>query len=181
MKNRIAEVFKELAKKNRMEKISIRSITTAAHINHSTFYYHFKDKSDLVEWIFFEDIVKNFVKPINDDWTFNVIHLLETFRNNRGFYKQVLNLDSYHNLQKFLHDVTRKTTRIYIDDVLQSRKLDTFEKNFLIEFISAGYVETYINYLRGDCQEDPQKLVQIYKDLTIPAIKCFIEKNSTVN
>ena len=59
IKKHIAEVFKNLSQKKSIEKISIREIAIAAEINRSTFYYHFKDKADLVEWIFKTELSKH--------------------------------------------------------------------------------------------------------------------------
>ena len=48
----IAEVMKKLMEKKPIEKIRVTEICKAAEIERPTFYYHFKDKYDLVAWIF---------------------------------------------------------------------------------------------------------------------------------
>ena len=50
----IADKMKELMKKKPIEKIRITEICQAAEIERSTFYYHFKDKYEVVAWIFFQ-------------------------------------------------------------------------------------------------------------------------------
>ncbi|MBO7710573.1 MAG: TetR family transcriptional regulator [Lachnospiraceae bacterium] len=49
----IADKMKELMKRKPIDKIRITEICQSAEIERSTFYYHFKDKYDLVAWIFF--------------------------------------------------------------------------------------------------------------------------------
>ncbi len=49
----IADKMKDLMKKQPIDKIRITQICRAAEIERSTFYYHFKDKYDLVAWIFY--------------------------------------------------------------------------------------------------------------------------------
>ena len=51
----IADKMKDLMKKKPIDKIRITEICKAAEIERSTFYYHFKDKYDLVAWVFFQD------------------------------------------------------------------------------------------------------------------------------
>lgn len=174
IKKHIAEIFKRMSKKKSIERISIRDIAIAAEINRSTFYYHFKDKADLVEWIFRADIVETFVSPADGGWISNVTHLLETFRECRDFYKQIIALDSYHNLRKFLYDATLKTTESYIEDRLQGKPIDPARKIFIMDFISSGFVETYIHYLENDCREDPSWLIEIYRVIIEPAIDSAI-------
>ncbi|MBQ7990325.1 MAG: TetR/AcrR family transcriptional regulator C-terminal domain-containing protein [Oscillospiraceae bacterium] len=51
----IAEKMKALMKTKPLNKIRVTEICRAAEIERPTFYYHFKDKYDLVAWIFLSD------------------------------------------------------------------------------------------------------------------------------
>ncbi len=51
----IADVMKKLMAKKPLDKIRVTEICRIADIQRPTFYYHFKDKYDLVAWIFFMD------------------------------------------------------------------------------------------------------------------------------
>ena len=54
----LAESLKKLMLHHSFEKITIKDITDAAGFIRPTFYNHFKDKYDLVEWIFTEEIIR---------------------------------------------------------------------------------------------------------------------------
>ena len=47
----IADQMRELMKRKPLSKIRITEICRVAEIERSTFYYHFKDKYDLIAWI----------------------------------------------------------------------------------------------------------------------------------
>ena len=51
----IADIMRKLMAKKPIDKIRVTEICQAAEIERPTFYYHFKDKYDLVAWIFFQD------------------------------------------------------------------------------------------------------------------------------
>ena len=51
----IAEAMKRLLVKKPLEKIFVTDICKEAEIERPTFYYHFKDKYDLVAWMFCTD------------------------------------------------------------------------------------------------------------------------------
>ena len=51
-KKRIAKSFKKLLTEQAFEKISVRQIMEDAGIRRQTFYNHFLDKYELLEWIF---------------------------------------------------------------------------------------------------------------------------------
>ena len=46
----LAESFKKLARTRPIEKITIREITDEAGVIRPTFYNHFQDKYELLEW-----------------------------------------------------------------------------------------------------------------------------------
>ena len=51
----IADKMREIMKHKPIDKIRVTEICKAADIERPTFYYHFKDKYDLVAWMFCTD------------------------------------------------------------------------------------------------------------------------------
>ena len=54
----IADKMKELMKTKSIDKIRVSEICKLAEIERPTFYYYFKDKYDLIVWIFLSDAYK---------------------------------------------------------------------------------------------------------------------------
>ena len=57
-KKALAAALKDQLLKKPLHKITINDITEECGINRMTFYYHFKDIYDLVEWTCVEDAVR---------------------------------------------------------------------------------------------------------------------------
>ena len=57
----IADKMKKWMKIKPIDKIRVTEICKAAEIERPTFYYHFKDKYDLVAWIFFQSAIIVFI------------------------------------------------------------------------------------------------------------------------
>ena len=55
-KKRIAKAFKQLLEEMEFDKISIVDIMELAQIRRQTFYNHFLDKYQLLDWIFENDL-----------------------------------------------------------------------------------------------------------------------------
>ena len=69
----IEDAFLNLLKENSFENITIKDICEHAMISRSTFYSHYKDKYDLLEY-FFERIIERlypsfFLKSLNNHFT----------------------------------------------------------------------------------------------------------------
>ena len=58
----LAESFKELACRQPIEKITIKAVTDRAGVIRPTFYNHFQDKYELLEWIINHDLIEP-IKP----------------------------------------------------------------------------------------------------------------------
>ena len=48
----LAAALKKLLEKKPLSKITVTDITRECEINRHTFYYHFRDIYDLIEWIY---------------------------------------------------------------------------------------------------------------------------------
>ena len=59
----LAESLKELTIKQPIEKITIKEITDKAGVIRPTFYNHFQDKYELLEWIIRTELLEP-VKPL---------------------------------------------------------------------------------------------------------------------
>ena len=58
-KEALANALKNLLKQKSLSKISVKDITDYCNISRNTFYYHFKDKYELINWIFRTDMLTN--------------------------------------------------------------------------------------------------------------------------
>ena len=54
----LAASLKKLLEKKTLDKITVKDITDDCGVNRQTFYYHFHDVYDWVEWIFTEEAKK---------------------------------------------------------------------------------------------------------------------------
>ena len=59
-KSALADAMKKLMVRKSFAKISISDLCEECGLNRKSFYYHFKDKYDLVNWIFDTEITKIF-------------------------------------------------------------------------------------------------------------------------
>ena len=55
-KHMLSLALKELLARNTIDKITIGEITDLAQVSRKTFYYHFQDIRDLIEWICIDEV-----------------------------------------------------------------------------------------------------------------------------
>ncbi len=93
----IADKMKDLMKKKTIDKIRITEICEAAEIERSTFYYHFKDKYELIAWIFFQAADRTNVIDIHD-----AAAGMKQMKNDMLFYKRTYEDTSQNALWQYM-------------------------------------------------------------------------------
>lgn len=78
-KRKIAECVKLLMKKKEIRKITIHDIMVESNMSRQSFYYHFKDIYDVLEWIYIDEIATP-LTPSKEcmlrDWLLEVFHIV---------------------------------------------------------------------------------------------------------
>ena len=96
--------LKNLLLKKPLNKITISDITEDCGINRMTFYYHFKDIYDLVEWACIEDASKALEeKKTYGTWEQGFIQLFYAVRANKPFIMNVYHCVSRERVEQYLN------------------------------------------------------------------------------
>jgi len=110
-KQALGESLKALMKKMPLEKISVSDIVEHAHIGRNTFYYHFQDKFDLVNWIFQSESSDYFAcQTSGDNWDDWMTSLADYLFENREFYCKALAYVGQNSLRDYLFDLFKELT-----------------------------------------------------------------------
>ena len=94
-KRALASSLKELMKAQPLTKISVGDICEKCGMNRKSFYYHFCDKYDLVNWIFDTEFSEIRNRP---DHIANFEDICEYFYSDREFYRSALQTELVQGL-----------------------------------------------------------------------------------
>ena len=102
-KRAMAQSLKKMLQIKDLDKITITDITNDCGINRQTFYYHFKDIYDLLEWIFENEVVEKIEKETTiETWQENFRYVLNYMLKNKKFIIKTYNSLSRKILLDFL-------------------------------------------------------------------------------
>lgn len=91
-KKALAAALKGLMEEEEFTKISVADICNRCDMNRKSFYYHFKDKYDLVNWIFDIEFFKIIGEKIQSDAWEIIEALCDYFYDNKKFYRNALKI-----------------------------------------------------------------------------------------
>ena len=93
----LADSLKALVLQKPVEKITIKEITDKAGVIRPTFYNHFQDKYELLEWIIREEILAPTHPLIKNGLTNQAVLLVFTsLMREKEFYSRLRSLQSVH-------------------------------------------------------------------------------------
>ena len=101
-KKAIAVSLKQLMSRRSLKKITVSDIVRNCGLNRQTFYYHFQDKYDLVNWIFYNDVIKTVMSNRSrfDDLDSMMLKMLGIMESEKPFYMQAFNFAGQNTFQK---------------------------------------------------------------------------------
>lgn len=159
-KNVLASALKELMEEVPFEKINIAHICEKCAMNRKSFYYHFKDKYDLVNWIFDTDFIALSVKRPDDDWEFVEI-VCECFYENRNFYRRALRVKGQNSFSEHFREFVNPLIRTRMEGILGYKDIHQMCIDFFTDSIVCA-IERWL--LDKDCMP-PEQFVSILKTM----------------
>ena len=145
----IARTFTELLDEKPMSKITVKDIVERCGVNRNTFYYHFRDKYDIMHWIFEQEIVE---KLPSEEESFEMwFHTLfmNTCEDYKYYRKLIKNL-SVEEVRSDLYKLFEHRVRLMVEECLDDSvwNLRKEKEDFTVAFFTEAFLGFYINYIR---------------------------------
>jgi len=136
-KKALANALKELMEEVPFDKIQIGHICERCAMNRKSFYYHFKDKYDLLNWIFDTEII-TFVQGLSatqafDDRVTEIRSVCQYFYDNRSFYRKALKTQGQNSFSEHFREYIMPIMRYRISGYLLNEEVNEFEVNFFTD------------------------------------------------
>ena len=177
-KNALAVSMKKLMEKKSFSKISVGDICEDCGMNRKSFYYHFRDKYDLVNWIFYVDFIERM------DWSScrNEWDMLEAlcshFYRERLFYQNALQVEGQNSFREYFCGMLRPVLMLLTQNLVEEGR----KKEFYIAFLCEGVLGELVYWLREGSKITPEEFVEDLHDISLGlARKIIAEEVGTQN
>ncbi len=159
-KNAMKASLKKLIQKKPLSKITISDITTDCDISRMTFYYHFKDIYDLVEWCILSDADATAEGNILcDTWENEFKTIFKIAKLNKPFYIALFHSMDRKLLEKYIFRYTSKIAARIVEESTVNIAATEENKARLAEYYSYSLTGSVICWATGDMQENPDHIV----------------------
>ena len=168
-----AKAIKSLIKKQPLDKITVTDIVSTAGKTRQTFYRHFQDKYDLVNWYFEKLVLKSFEEMNQGGSLQEALNLKFAFiEQEHAFFKEAFKSNDYNNLihydfwciydfyKKFIYKKTGKDLSKDID--------------FLLNMYCRGSVDMTVDWVLNDMPIKKEEIVQYLMDAIPDKLEAYM-------
>ena len=148
-KEALAAALKQMMTVKPMDKITIKDLVEICGVNRQTFYYHFDDVYDLLEWVFEEDA--NRVLPrevVYEHWREDVFIFMQYLQDNSSFTLNVYNSNSRIYMLRYLEEKMAACIRSFAVIVSEGMNIDRQDFEFVVTFYAKcaiGFISQWMD------------------------------------
>lgn len=159
----------ELLNEKTLAKITVKDIVERCGVNRNTFYYHFKDISDVVEYALLREVDNAFEHPVEVD---SVLECLEVLVNLIGENKKAM-LHIYCSVQRetftsALDKICQYIIKQYIVHNFEEEIMEKEDMKVLIHFYKCVMIGVILDWMDHrmsyDLTEYAGKLRELYEN-----------------
>lgn len=165
----LADSFKELALKMPIDKITIKEITDGAGVIRPTFYNHFKDKYELLEWMIHTEILDPVIPFMRTGLIKeSMLQIFENLLRDKKFYKKVTRLEGQHSCENIARQFIKEILYTFINEQTGAKKLAKrgLTTDLMAEYYAQSMAFVVIQWIKQDMSLAPEQMADIFEYIT---------------
>lgn len=176
-KKALAASLKKLLAEKPLDKITVIDIVEDCEVNRQTFYYHFKDIYDLVEWIYTSEATKALDgKKTYNTWQQGFLQIFQYVLDNKVFVVNTYHSINREHLQKYLYNETYILLMGVIEEKAAGMSVRENDKDFIANFYKYAFVGLMLEWIGTGMKEDPSAIIERLSILIYGDIAGALEK-----
>lgn len=174
-KRAFAEALKSLLNTKEMGAVRIQDLCRLCGTERPTFYYHFRDKYDLVTWIYEQD-VRRTVQQYGRYNAAQLEMLLDLMQQEQVFYRKAFADSAQNALLPYIQQMILSITR----SAMQGRRAGedlTQEEQFTINFLAYSWCRCLADWIEGKYTMSAGEYARLmYRHLSYLGLREIVER-----
>ena len=161
-KKALAEALKQLLTRKPINKITINDITEQCGISRMTFYYHFKDIYDLVEWTQ-EEATQQIIgeNRYADNWQQGFLDLLKEVKDNQKLYMNVYRSMDREAIERYLLKKVEPLLMPVVEKEAAGMGISPEGKRVVAIFYTYAFIGVVLDWISKGMPLTPQQVVTL--------------------
>lgn len=160
-KSALEESLKRRLLKKPLDKITINDLTADCGISRMTFYYHFKDIYDLVEWSCLEDAKTALQgKKTSSTWQEGLLQIFDAVMENKPFILNVYRCVGREQIENYLFHLTFDLLMDVVEEKSQDISITNEQKIFIADLYKYSFVGIMLDWIKNGMKEDYREIAE---------------------
>ena len=162
----IAKGLKQLLEMKSFTDITVGDIAWHYKISRNTFYYHFRDKYDVINWIFYTEITPLIGDTVSiDKWGSGMRALCHYIQENKTFYSNVVQFEGQNSLSDCLMEFYENLVQNMILNAGGEKVLRPQQIKVISRFYAHGMSGALLDWIRNGMVREPDTTVTMLEEL----------------
>jgi len=165
-KRALALSLKRLMSKIPLARVTVRDIVEDCGLNRQTFYYHFRDKYELINWIYRTEALES-IADLRDyeHWTEGIAKIFAYLLENRDFYVNALNTPEQGSFDGYLFEATRGLILGVVNEVADGLDAEEKDRFFIADFYAFAFVGIAVRWTKSGMGEPAEDTTRRIADI----------------
>ncbi|MEF9967561.1 MAG: TetR/AcrR family transcriptional regulator C-terminal domain-containing protein [Longicatena sp.] len=160
-KRALATSLKHLLTKKPLDKITIGDICEDCEVNRQTFYYHFKNIYDLIDWIYSSEVIQAVDNnKTYSTWEEGFNRVFAYAIENKTFVLSTFHSIGFEQLEEFLYRVTYDLLIGVINEKCEEVRIREEDKVFIANFYKYAFVGVVLDWVKHGMKQDPNIIMK---------------------
>jgi probable dihydroxyacetone kinase regulator len=152
--------FKKMTERMPIEKITVSELCRECGIQRQTFYYHFRDIRDLVEFIYTSEMKDVLAEnKTYDTWQEGMINILNAIRDDSVFINATYRSLSRDQLESFLYSHIKGLLVNVLKEIAAGGNITEEQISAIADYHKYGFAGTVLDWIKNGMKEDPKEVV----------------------
>lgn len=178
-KRALAESLKCCMSQKPLNKVSVREITESCGLNRQTFYYHFQDIYELLEWMINQEIVSVIGESDQfQHWQDAAIYLLRYIRQNEALSLCILHSVGRESLRRFFYKDVHSIATRFLKENLEGIEFNEQDLYYLTDYYTISFAGLLEDWVTGGMKRSPEESIHILETIVAGTARQAMERFS---
>lgn len=156
-KEALGNALKKTLTRKSIDKITVKELVDECGVNRQTFYYHFEDVYDLMEWVFEEDANRVLPEEIYyEEWREHVIMYFRYLYENKTFVLNIFNSQNRSYLLRYFKRRLHYCVHGFAVIVAEGQNIEWSDMEFVCELYVQMVVGLISQWLDNNMELPPE-------------------------
>lgn len=166
-KQKLANSLKKFMQKQAFDKIKVSEILKDCDITRPTFYYHFHDIYDLMEWMFETEAIELLKKSADlMTWEDGMLMVMNYVKENDKVCLCAYNSLGRKTLERIFFQDTSAVMKNFIDILLKEIPAKPEHVEFITNFYTMAFVSCLVKWMSTGMKQTPEQMIELL-DITM--------------